>query len=324
MHGRWIWILVAAIVTVAFAGIGYKLGRKALREYRKTSGPLAQYHRAGGGRGDDGLLFVHHSCGMNWLNQGLLPALLAKPYVGAFSDVDYKVSVPNDPGRPASLGEPAGDRTDMHHWILWFNDYLGSLKTFRRSGAGGANRILMFKSCYPMSNVTAEGTEPGDPFSPERTLANYRAVFRHPEGAGHTYSREGVEYRALDDVFAANPDALFVVVTPPPLANERNDDASAHRARVFCEWLKGEWLEGYRAAHPGLENVVVFDWFDFLANSDTSREFPNRLREEYGGATSDSHPNEIANRRSTELFASGPDAVLDAAWAAFEEARAKP
>ncbi len=325
MHGRWLWIAVAAVVLLGLAAVTHKYGRKALRRYKDSVGPIARYYGSPAARqGTNGLLFLHHSCGMNWLNQGLLDALRAKPYVEAFSDVDYKVSVAPDAGRPASLGEPAGDRTDMNHWILWFNDYLGSLRTFRRGGGEITNRIILFKSCYPMSQVTGEGSEPGDPFSPEKTLANYRAVFRHPDGPGRTYEREGVSYRPLEEVFAGNPDVLFVVITAPPLSNERNDDASAHRARVFVNWLKGEWLDDYNRRNPGLANVAVFDWFDILANPDDAAEFPNRLKRDYGGATSDSHPTAVANRRSTEIFASGPDAFLDRAWAAFEKARANP
>ena len=266
---------------------------------------------------EDDLLFIHHSCGKGWLDRGLHRALLAKPYIGERNDIFYGTVVDPDSGRPASLAPKPGDNTDMQHWIRWFNDYLGTVK--KHGCADGVNRIVMFKSCFPNSNIGADGEEPGDPFSDVRTLANYRAVFRHPAGPGTTYEHDGVPYKALEDVFAENPNTLFIPVTAPPLhyaPEEGTSDAEANRARQFNNWLVNEWLPAYKA-RTGLDNVAVFDWFDLLANPDNHAEHPNRLREEYGGASGNSHPNKRANIFSTERFATIPDNFIDAAWDAF-------
>ncbi len=270
----------------------------------------------------DDLVFIHHSCGANWLNSGLHDALLAKSYIDERNDIYYGTTMSPDPGRPASLGSTPGDLTDMHHWILWFNDYLEGIKA--HGAATGFNRIIMFKSCYPNSNVGAAGVEPGDPFSSQKTITNYKAVFRHPSGPGGTYTRNGVVYRALEDIFAANPDILFIPVTAPPrhyAPTDATSDAEAHRARQFNRWLREVWLSDYNAAHPGLNNVAVFDWFDVLAYPDDHPAHPNRLREEYGGASGDSHPNATANQDSTALFATDPGNFIDGAWAAFNACR---
>src|SRR5690606_10367906 len=156
-----------------------------------------------------------------------------------------------------------GDQTNMNHWIFWFNDYLGSIKA--QGSATGHNRIVMFKSCYPISNVWGDESGSGDPFSAEQTLANYKAVYRHPTGGEYTHN--GRTYYALEDIFAANPDVLFIPVTAPPLHYAPADattNENAHRARLFNNWLKNEWLPAYNAAHPGLDNVAVFDLFDVL------------------------------------------------------------
>jgi len=270
----------------------------------------------------DDLVFIHHSVGANWLNSGLHDALLAKSYIDERNDIYYGTTMSPDPGRPASLGSVPGDLTDMHHWILWFNDYLEGIKT--HGAATGVNRIIMFKSCYPNSNVVATGSEPGDPFSATKTLVNYKAVFRHPAGPGATYTSGGSEYRPLEDIFAANPDTLFIVVTAPPrhyAPTDATNDAEAHRARQFNDWLKEVWLADYRAAHPGLDNVAVFDFFDVLAYADDHATHPNRLREEYGGTSGDSHPNTTANQAATAVFATDPDNFIDGAWAAFNACR---
>ena len=267
---------------------------------------------------DDDLVFIHHSCGNAWLSNSLHDALLAKDYIDERNDIYYGTTMSPDPGRPASLGGTPGDRTNMNHWILWFNDYLEGVKS--HDAATGFNRIIMFKSCYPISNIGSDGTEPGDPFSGSQTTVNYKAVYRHPSGLGNTYTHDSYTYKPLEDIFAENPNVLFIPVTAPPLhyaPSDATNDDNAHRAREFNNWLKNDWLASYNAAHPGLNNVAVFDWFNVLAYPDDHLDHPNRLKAEYGGAGGDSHPNSAANAYSTQVFATDPDNFIDNAWNAF-------
>jgi len=269
----------------------------------------------------DDLVFIHHSCGSNWLSNSLNAALVAKTYIDERNDITYGTDVAPDSGRPDSLASDPGDSTNMNHWVKWFNDYLGGVKS--HGCADGVNKIIMFKSCYPISNMGGDGTEPGDPFVPTpsptstQTITNYKAVYRHPSGAGNTYSTGGYNYYALEDIFAANPDTLFIPVTAPPLCNTSTTNANAYRARAFNEWLKNEWQASYNAANPGLNNVAVFDWFDVLASDNDAAYYPNRLKEVYGGGTTDSHPNSTGNADSTVVFATGTDNFIDGAYDAF-------
>ncbi len=259
-------------------------------------------------------VFIHHSCGSNWLSNSLNEALISRPYIGERNDIYYGVDVSPDTGRPDSLGPTPGENTNMNHWILWFNDYLGGVKEH----GSGTNGIIMFKSCYPISNIGSDGSEPGDPFSGSQTLTNYKAVFRHPSGPGNAYTQGGYTYKPLEDVFAANPGTLFVFVVAPPLCNGCTDDDNAHRARVFANWVKGEWLSGYNADHPAAKNVIVYDFFDTLANPDDAASYPNRLRDEFTGPNAgDSHPNSAGNWRATEVFMTDSPGLLDTAWKAF-------
>ena len=302
--------LLAVLICAACAGVSACLACGCSRADRPADGSL---------------VFIHHSCGQQWLDRpsrwprrpGLHKALLAKDYIGKRNDITYGVKVEADEGRPDSLAPVAGDKTDMCHWILWFNDYLGHVKAH---GQGGApNKIVMFKSCYPLSCIASDGPEPGDPFDGALTLANYKALYRHPEGPGKTYERDGVPYKPLEDVFAENPDTLFIPVTSPPRhygPEDKTTDDAGRRARTFNNWLKGEWLAAYKAK-TGLGNVAVFDWFDVLANPDDHPAHPNRLREEYGGGRGDSHPGKQARIDSTRIFATNKDNFIDAAWRAF-------
>jgi len=267
---------------------------------------------------EDDLVFIHHSCGSNWLSNSLHDALLAKNYIDERNDITYGTDVLPNSNRPDSLAPVPGDSTGMNHWILWFNDYLDEVISY--DSDDGINKIIMFKSCYPASNIGSDGTEPGDPFSSSKTLVNYKAVYRHPNGPGNTYAHNSYSYKPLEDIFADNPDVLFITVTSPPrhyAPTDATNDNEAHRARQFNNWLKNDWLDDYNNAHPELNNVAVFDWFDLLAYLDSHSSYPNRLKAEYGGQSGNSHPNDTANSYSIQVFATNSDNFIDTKWNAF-------
>jgi len=193
----------------------------------------------------DDLIFIHHSCGQNWLDNSLRDALAAKDYVDEVNEITYGTVVANDTGRPETLGAVPGDNTDMYNWLFWFNDYLDNVLS--HECATGANRIVMFKSCYTNSDVSEAGTEPGDPFDSNMTIVNYSAVYRHPSGTpGTAFTYGGNSYYALEDVFAAHPSTLFIPVTAPALVQSQTTAAHAKNARDFNNWLKNTWLPAYK------------------------------------------------------------------------------
>jgi hypothetical protein len=264
----------------------------------------------------DDLIFLHHSVGRNWLNHSLHNALLAKDFINERNDIYYGTDLNPDTGRPDSLAPTPGDLTNMNHWILWFNDYLHHV--INHDCNTGINRIIMFKSCYPISNIDSDGTEPGDPFSSAKTLTNYKSVYRHPNEPGHTYSHSGYTYKPLFQVFSENPDILFIPVTAPPQHYTATTDEKAHRARMFNNWLKNEALDTYNTMYPGRNNVAVFDLFDVLAYPDDHTTHPNRLRAEYGGASGNSHPNDAGNAEATRVFATNSNNFINEAWSDFQ------
>ena len=282
-------------------------------------GGEAEGQAESGGAGN-GAVFIHHSCGENWLNSGLHDALLGKDYIDDRNGITYGTEVRPDRGRPASLGPVPGELTDMCHWIPWFNDYFEGIRT--HGCRGGFNRIVLFKSCFPNSHVDAAGGEPGDPFSDWRTVANYKAVYRHPGGPGKTYEHDGHVYRPLRDIFAQHPDTLFIPITAPPECWQEASSETAAFARAFNTWLREEWLPGY-IRDTKLRNVAVFDWFDVLAAPASAPSHPNQLRAQYGGNAGDSHPNEAANAHSTRVFAGSSGSFLDKAWAEFTSGKPK-
>jgi hypothetical protein len=233
------------------------------------------------------LVFVHHSCGENWLadsDGGLGRALAANNYF--VSDTNYGWG-PNG----------IGDRTDITDWPEWFTGphsqhYLRALygesgrhSSYARTTAdpGGENQIVMFKSCFPNSNL---GGRPTDP--PAR-------------GPGLTVGKAKAIYLELLRYFASRPDKLFVVITAPPV----QDRTYAANARAFNTWLVKDWLADYRG-----QNVAVFDFYNVLTSPANHHRVRNG-RIEYttsSGAgtlcypTGDDHPSRTGNRKATEEF----------------------
>lgn len=110
------------------------------------------------------LIFIHHSTGENWLEDG-------QGGLGiALRDNNYFVSDTNYGWGPDSIGH----HTDIGHWWLWFRGadsatYLSALyaesdqhSTYSRLSIdpGGENEIIMFKSCFPNSYIDGNPTDP--------------------------------------------------------------------------------------------------------------------------------------------------------------------
>ncbi len=201
------------------------------------------------------LIFIHHSSGENWLgddNGGLGIAL---------RDNNYFVSDTNYGWGPGGIG----DTTDIGHWWRWFRGtssaaYLGALYTeydqhssySRLPGdPGGENEIIMFKSCYPNSNLMGNpgdspttGSNPlrgEDPWSPHHTVGNAKGI-----------------YNDILEYFETRQDKLFVVVTAPPMQGPEHPA----NARALDTWLVEEWLADYEH-----NNVVVFDFYNVLTSN---------------------------------------------------------
>ena len=233
------------------------------------------------------LVFIHHSTGGNWLASssdyqrggGLGQALM---------DNNYFVSATNYGWGPDSIG----DRTDIVNWQEWF---LGSHRdeimqaVYDESGQneggfgdwprlddpGGENEIILFKSCFPNSNLFGNSDDrPAAEINYDYTVANAKAI-----------------YIALLDYFSIAQDKLFVVITAPPMARgEYGEDPygtpeqRAANARAFNDWLVNEWLLDYP-----YENVVVFDYYTVLTSngSATRVDDPNTTDEPADNAAAD-------------------------------------
>lgn len=266
------------------------------------------------------LLFIHHSCGENWLadwNGGLGIALRDNNYV--VSDTNYGWGPVAD-----SEGTPLGDLTDIGHWWIWFRgprsaEFMDQVYRENAQHAeysrlegipSGENEILMFKSCFPNSVLRGNTNDPvpsigANPLKGEASWTEF-----------HTVANAKGIYLDLLEYFRTHQDKLFVVVTAPPVS----DSAYAANARAFNEWLVNDWLDGYSQ-----DNVFVFDFYNVLTTNggstvtnDMNLEGGNHHRWWQGGIQhkvqvyrdttayasdrEDDHPTDAGNQKATAEF----------------------
>jgi hypothetical protein len=235
------------------------------------------------------LVFIHHSCGENWLNDedGRLALELGRN--------NYFVSDTNYGWGPDSIG----DRTDIPDWLEWFRGleserYLTALYTENERNSEysrtlndpeGENEVILFKSCFPNSNL--EGN-PGDPpaFEADYTVGGAKYV-----------------YNQLLRYFENRPDKLFVVITAPPVS----DRSYAANARDFNNWLVYDWLDENGYAYS---NVAVFDFYNLLTGEGNHHRVSgggiehtsNTGRDTAYYTSDDDHPSSTGNRKATQEF----------------------
>lgn len=205
------------------------------------------------------LIFIHHSTGENWLADG-------DGGLGiGLRNNNYFVSDTNYGWGPDGIG----DTTDIGHWYNWFSGpdrdtYTAAVfaesdqhASYSRlaTDPGGPNQVVMFKSCFPNSQLGGNPTDPPttgdnplrgqDAWSEQMTVGNAKGI-----------------YNDLLAYFATRQDRLFVAITAPPLMESETDASHAANARAFNNWLMDDWLDGYP-----YKNVAVFDFYNVLTSN---------------------------------------------------------
>ena len=262
------------------------------------------------------LIFIHHSTGSGWLDDsGRLGITLR--------DNNYFVSDTNYGWGPDGIG----NLTDIGHWWTWFvgpnrNTYTAALYAESAQHAsysrlatdpGGQNQIIMFKSCFPNSDI---GGNPNDPPTVGDNPLRGQYV-----GSSLTVANAKGIYNDILGYFATRQDKLFVVITAPPLTQASTSAAAAANARAFNNWLVNDWLSGY-----AYNNVVVFDYYSVLTsnggNTNTNdlgwatgnhHRWRNGAIEHiqtvasnycaYGSSSGDSHPTAAGHQKASGEFA---------------------
>jgi hypothetical protein len=210
------------------------------------------------------VIFLHHSCGANLIEQGDVRQRLTD--LGyEFYDHGY-----NDDGLVLADGtwtgrnfDVPGDNTDPDGFADIFAQPLHDPPDNTFSHLMQYD-VIGFKSCFPVSHIDSD-----------QQLAQYKSY-----------------YLSIRDRMDQYPNKIFIVITPPPEISWDTDANAAARARTFSNWLASD---EYLSGHP---NVFTFNFFDLLADPST-----NMLRADYQTDEYDAHPNELANQTIGPLFA---------------------
>ena len=243
----------------------------------------------------------------------------------ALRDNNYFVSDTNYGWGPDTADKgPIGDNTDIGDWWLWFRSpnstsYLQSFYAEDGQNAdysrlatnpGGANTIVIFKSCFPNSALQGNPDDPVPPIASNPLRG---------QGAGsdcHTVANAKGIYIDLLEYFRRRQDKLFIVVTAPPLS----DPTYANNARALNQWLVNDWLKNYP-----YKNVFVFDFYNVLttnggnpnvndlnqAAGNHHRWWNNAVQHQvdpshnvnvYPSSSDDDHPSQEGNSKATAEF----------------------
>jgi hypothetical protein len=229
---------------------------------------------------------------------------------------------------PQGGSTPIGSLTDIGHWWLWFrgpesteimntvyseNGRHTLIYSRLATDPGGKNTIVMFKSCFPDSELKGNPQDPVPPIdaNPLKGVA-YSSDY-------HTVANAKGIYNDLLLYFRQHNDTLFVVITAPPLIHS----PYASNARAFNQWLISDWLKDYP-----YKNVAVFDFYNVLTTNggnanknDLGTEKGNHHRwgnttiqhivDTRGGphdtlaypvAPGDDHPSRAGNQKATAEF----------------------
>lgn len=204
------------------------------------------------------MVWLHHSTGDALLKGGLLDALHADGI--KFYDINYEEAVVD--------GYVIGDHTDVPDWPKTFNTpkFFDVVKKWKLTAPQAHHDIVMFKSCYPNSNIKTDAM-----------LEQYKQHFM-----------------ALLPTMQANPDILFIGMSTPPLVKIGTTPEAAKRARQWSRWLTTEYARD-------VKNVKIFDLFDALAVADDKPD-ANTLAPQFSSGRKDSHPSDEGARAVTRLF----------------------
>ncbi len=283
---KWLWLAALSILAVVVAAAALLGARRlageafGLRESARIAlgtgmAVLQRGDVLAGTRGEyTNVFFLHHSVGMNLVDQGNLRELFQQAGVD-FWDQGYRYDGMRGPdGQDTGFWYPVpNDNTDPDGLARVLAQQPRGLPVNALSGLL-QHEVIILKSCYPNSSI-ADAAQ----------MDALKAL-----------------YVRMRNTMDRHPDRLFILLTTPPLNPAETRLENARYAREMSEWLLSEEFQGGRA------NLRVFDFYSLLAENDPASPEYGMLRATYRDGA-DSHPNAAANRAVAPQFA---QFVLDA------------
>jgi hypothetical protein len=212
------------------------------------------------------IIFLHHSTGQKIWDGGVKKWI--KKYNKA-NGTNYRIEEREFPAE-----SPYGwNNYPYDYWNIWVNN--AGNQEYKKEPTlellAPEYDVIVFKHCYPVSNVEPDTGEPAVD-SPEKRIENYV-----------------LQYNALKEKLHQFPDTKFLVWTGAAQVKAKTSEEEARRAREFFEWVKNEWDE------PG-DNIFVWDYFDLATKNGLY------LAEEYADGPRNSHPNKKFSKLAAPQF----------------------
>lgn len=212
------------------------------------------------------IVFLHHSTGRKIWDGGI------KKWIKSYNKnngTNYRIEEREFPAR-----SPYGwNNYPYDYWNIWVN-HAGEQEYNKEPTLELLTPeydAIVFKHCYPVSNVQPDVGEPAVD-SPEKRVENYV-----------------LQYEALKEKLHQFPDTRFILWTGAAQVKAKVSEEEAQRARQFFEWVKNEWDE------PG-DNIFVWDLFDLETKGGLY------LAEDYADGPRNSHPNKDFSRIAAPQF----------------------
>lgn len=212
------------------------------------------------------ILLLHHSTGgVIW--GGGVPAWFAQ--YNAAHGTNYQVTE-----RIFPQDAPYGwQNYPYDYWNIWVEHAGDSLyleePTLERLTS--QYDLIVWKHCYPVSNIEADTGKP-DIRSQEKRTENYR-----------------LQYEALKTKMRQFPQNRFIVWTGAALVQPSTTEENAQRAQSFFAWVTKTWDE------PG-DNIFVWDLYTLETGGGLYLKSGN------AAAADDSHPSEAFARQAAPLL----------------------
>lgn len=212
------------------------------------------------------ILFLHHSTGSNIWQGGVSDWI---DRYNATHKTDYTIVEQAFPKK-----KPYGwNNYPYDYWNIWVRN--AGQTPYQEEPTlemlTGQYQVIVFKHCYPVSNIRPETGKP-DVSSDKKRMENYR-----------------VQYEALKSKMRSFPGTRFIIWTGPARVESAITREEAERARQFFEWMKIDWDE------PG-DNIFVWDFYELETEGGLF------LRNEYAVNDRDSHPNRSFSQKAATLL----------------------
>jgi len=228
--------------------------------------------------------FLHHSTGLNiWGPNGSATSIpqeinnynAAHGYTGSAAvDMDQQ-------------WWPSGGDNEWEYWHRIFDNEVPGLSI---TSVMNTNKIVVIKSCFPSSEMTAIG-QPSDTLTPTiKSVYNYKW-----------------HWRSIIRVMAQRPQNFFAIWTNAPHVVGATNPLAASLTKQFTTWAKDTLAQGLDPEMGALPaNIYVFHYFAKLTDAN-GYELP-----QYAISSSDSHPNGNATALVAPQFV---NEIFDAAIA---------